>query len=186
MRAVRVGLLGVALAVVGCEPPKEQGGAPFSTGPSGAGGSTSTDTSGAGGAPMTSGAGGADAGGGGPSGHTKETNMTGFDVIATRVIDVLDEAGEVARQGFVHIGRPVQEPTGEWAVTYRISGIGSEREFAVLGLDAVQTLQLVHGVIGSVLLSTEEARQGRLRWEGDSEQGYLGFPLPPEGPPSQK
>jgi len=103
-----------------------------------------------------------------------------FDTIATREIDVVDDAGRFIGQAVVHIGRPRQEPTGEWSLPYRIVGIGEGKTYRVLGIDAIQTLQVVHVVIGSVLVSSDEGKQGRLRWTGDSGLGYLGFPLPPE------
>jgi len=108
---------------------------------------------------------------------------SGFDIIATRIIDVIDDTGEAVRQVHVHIGRPWEEPTGEWSLRYQIVGIGKTKTRCVLGLDAVQVLQLVHVIIGSVLASSEEGKQGRLRWTGDSGLGYLGFPLSPDPPP---
>ena len=103
-----------------------------------------------------------------------------FDIIATRIIDVIDDFGHPTRQAFVHIGRPWQEPTGEWALPYQIAGLGKGKIYHVHGFDAIQALQGVHVVIGSVLASSDEGKQGRLRWEADSKLGYLGFPLPPE------
>ncbi|WP_437669671.1 DUF6968 family protein [Sorangium sp. So ce131] len=105
---------------------------------------------------------------------------TRFDIIATRVIDVLDDTGKPSRQILVHIGRPSQEPTGEWSLPYQIVGIRKDRIFRVLGLDAVQALQLAHIVIGSVLASSDEAKQGRLRWNGHTD---LGFPDSLSSPP---
>lgn len=98
-----------------------------------------------------------------------------FDIIASRLIDVVDSDGNPIRKVFVHIGRPWQEPEGEWALPYQIVGLGDGKVRCVLGYDAIQVLQGVHLVIGSILASSDEGEQGRLRWDGDAD---LGFPVP--------
>lgn len=98
-----------------------------------------------------------------------------FDIIATRTLDLVDESGRPVRQIHVHIGRPCQEPTGEWGLPYQIEGLGSEQVFRVFGFDAIQAIQGVQAVIGGLLASFEEAEQGCLRWEGETD---LGFPVP--------
>jgi hypothetical protein len=103
------------------------------------------------------------------------------DVIATRTYDVLGAHGAVERQVHVRIGRPTQEPTGEWLCPYQITGLGFDRVFGALGMDAIQALQSVMVVIGGTLAGTTEAEEGRLRLDGFDD---LGFPLPPE-PPSE-
>ena len=98
-----------------------------------------------------------------------------IDVIAARVLDVVDESGCLVRQVLVNIGRPWQEPTGEWALPYQIVGIGKGKIFVVHGFDAIQALQGVQLVIGAILASSEEGREGRLRWAGERNWG---FPVP--------
>lgn len=103
-----------------------------------------------------------------------------FDIVATRILDVLDDLGRPERQAFVHIGRPWQEPTGEWALPYRIVGLSrAEPVRRLFGFDAIQALQSVQFVIGAMLASSDEGKQGRLRWAGNPG---LGFPVPPEHP----
>ena len=105
-----------------------------------------------------------------------------FDIIASRAIEVLDGNDQLTRKAVVHIGRPWQEPGGEWALPYQIVGLGDGKVRCVLGFDAIQALQGVHLVIGSILASSDEGEQGRLRWDGDKD---LGFPVPalrPEEP----
>jgi hypothetical protein len=97
------------------------------------------------------------------------------EVIATRTLDVIDTSGRPLGTMTVSIGRPRQEPTGEWLCPYQI---GSGRPFGALGLDAVQALELAMRVIGARLALTPEAHEGRLRWVGEMD---LGFPLPAEG-----
>ena len=98
-----------------------------------------------------------------------------IDVIASRSLVVVDEAGRHVRDVLVHIGRPQQEPAGEWMLPYQIVGLGSGRVFRVHGFDAIQALQGVMSVIGGYLAGTDEAEQGRLRW---GEEADLGFPVP--------
>lgn len=100
-----------------------------------------------------------------------------FDIIATRTLDVVDDAGRTVRQLHVHIGRPSQEPTGEWALPYQVTGIDpGDPVYRVFGIDAIQALQGVCLVIGGLLAGLDEAKQGRLRWGDDTD---LGFPIPP-------
>ena len=97
-----------------------------------------------------------------------------IDIIATRELDVIDENGRAVRRVLVHIGRPWQEPTGEWAAPFQILGLGRSRVSRAFGLDAIQALQLVQLMIGSTLAITDEGKQGRLRWAGEKS---LGFPV---------
>lgn len=100
-----------------------------------------------------------------------------FEIIATRTLDVLDDRDQPARQVLVHLGRPWQEPTGEWAVPYQVVGLSENKPkvYRVLGFDAIQALQGALLVIGGILAGSEEVEQGRLRWDGDPD---LGFPVP--------
>jgi hypothetical protein len=97
---------------------------------------------------------------------------TSFEIIATRALEVVDDKGKHVRDVLVHIGRPVQEPTGEWSLAYQVVGVRSGRVLRVLGFDAIEVLQGVHFVIDSVLASSDEAKQGRLRWNGHRELGF--------------
>lgn len=101
------------------------------------------------------------------------------DAIATRSIDVLDANGALSGNVSVRLGRPAQEPTGEWACAYEVTGLGFDRVVRVMGMDAIQALQAAMLVIGGTLAGTREAAEGRLRWAGSSD---LGFPSPPEPP----
>lgn len=80
------------------------------------------------------------------------------------------------RDVIVSIGQPVLDPEGqgEWACPYRIDGLGDwDGQYQIVGEDAVQALQLVHGVIWGVLAGSEKAHLLRL-WG----QNELGFPSP--------
>ena len=103
--------------------------------------------------------------------------MNGFDEIACRTIEIVDEGGCSTGEAVVRIGRPWQEPTGEWAAPYRIDGLGAQITSCMFGMDAIHALQLAQVVIGGVLAGSEEGKAGRLRWDGDTD---LGFPLPRE------
>jgi hypothetical protein len=43
---------------------------------------------------------------------------------------------------FVRFGRPEPYPKGDWACAYQIAGIGDEKVRWIVGIDAVQALQL--------------------------------------------
>lgn len=100
------------------------------------------------------------------------------DVVASRTLEIVDQSGTVVGNAVVRIGRPTQEPGGEWSLPYQVVGLGDDTVYRVLGFDGVQVLQGVHLVIGGLLASTDEAEQGRLRWAGKTD---LGFPIPTGG-----
>jgi hypothetical protein len=98
------------------------------------------------------------------------------DVIATRVLLLAgDDSG---RETLVQIGKPCPFPDGkDYYCPYQITGLVDGKVRYAAGIDAVQALQLVMGIIGAHLYSRNQSCGGRLRWEGD-EGGDLGFPIP--------
>jgi hypothetical protein len=98
------------------------------------------------------------------------------NVIARRVLQLHDDDGNAVRDVVVSIGQPFMDPEalGEWACPYQIDGLGGwDGQYRIVGEDAVQALQLVHGVIWGVLTGCDEA--DRLRLWGMPQ---LGFPSP--------
>jgi hypothetical protein len=100
-----------------------------------------------------------------------------FEVIATRTLEIVDGSGSRVGEAVVKLGRPWQEPTGEWTAPYQIVGLRVPITSCMFGMDAIHALQLVQLVIGGALAGSDEGKAGRLRWDGDSD---LGFPLPRE------
>ena len=103
-----------------------------------------------------------------------------FDIIATRELDIVDEHEHPVAKVLVHIGRPWQEPAGEWAAPFQIVGLGRSRISRAFGLDAVHALQLAQRMIGSMLEISDEGSRGRLRWVGDPDLGFPVHQLRPE------
>jgi uncharacterized protein DUF6968 len=98
-------------------------------------------------------------------------------VIAERKISWTDTAGE-SRTLKVQIGKPKPFPdsTGYFA-PYQIDNIGRDGIRYAAGIDAIQALQLVMGMIGADLFAFNQQCGQTLRWIGD-ESGHLGFPMP--------
>jgi hypothetical protein len=98
------------------------------------------------------------------------------DIVAIRELQLTD--GEQVRPVRVRIGRPLIDPEGEgeWACPYQIQGLGDEAVRAVLGIDAIQSLQGALVVLGGTLSGTKEAQEGRLRWFDSPDFGF------PQGP----
>ncbi|GAA3241839.1 DUF6968 family protein [Actinocorallia longicatena] len=105
-----------------------------------------------------------------------------MNVIARRVLQLHDDAGRFVRDVVISIGQPYLDTEGlnplesdaPWACPYRIEGLGDwDGDYRIVGEDAVQALQLVHGVIWGVLEGSEQASSLRLWGEPD-----LGFPSP--------
>jgi hypothetical protein len=87
------------------------------------------------------------------------------DVIATRQLDVLED-GRVIGVATVSLGRPRQEPEGEWSCSLSITGIGRDSLCPAAGDDAVQALG------GAILLSGGVlAGHGSTRWQASAHAG---------------
>jgi hypothetical protein len=54
--------------------------------------------------------------------------------------------------------------------------MGDERVGHVAGIDAVQALQLVMGVIGAELTALSQESAGAISWEAGQQEHDLGFP----------
>ena len=95
-----------------------------------------------------------------------------FELIAERT--VVNESTSPHKDIYVRIGKPVSVPSVAWACPYKIVGLGDESIRAVFGVDAVQSLQLVMVVVGSILEREQKAL--RLTHLGNED---LGFPKIP-------
>lgn len=93
-------------------------------------------------------------------------------VIARRVLSLAPN-GEVV----VVIGKPRPFPGGgDFFCPFKVEGLGSQRITRAGGVDAVQALELALRMVGTVLYTSQEYKDGRLTWEG-GENGSLGFPV---------
>ena len=63
----------------------------------------------------------------------------------------------------------------EYHCHYHIFGLKREERGRVIGVDSLQSLQLVMKRVGAILYTSPEWTDGRLSWNGDKD---LGFPLP--------
>ncbi len=95
------------------------------------------------------------------------------DPIATRTFALAD--GEEVR---VAIGRPFEPDRypGEYWCPYRIEGLGKDRVHRTIGVDSMQALTLTLELVGTLLYDSDEAKDGRLTWNGDLD---LGLPVLP-------
>ena len=76
----------------------------------------------------------------------------------------------------VVIGKPKRFPDGNGCYCpYQILGLDSERVSFAGGGDSVQALMLTFQAIGSVLYTSQAAREGLLTWNSSRR---LGFPVP--------
>ena len=76
----------------------------------------------------------------------------------------------------VRIGVP-QEDGRDYFCPYQIIGIGKEDVSYAMGVDALQALQLTLKKIGVTLYASNQARSGSLKWEAQTVEGDLGFPV---------
>jgi hypothetical protein len=98
------------------------------------------------------------------------------DVIATRS---LSDSAKGDRKVVVSIGRPQRFPdSDDYYCPFQITALGRERVKYAAGVDAIQALQLVMKMIGAELEALERSTGGKLTWDGDAEEGELGFPRP--------
>lgn len=98
-------------------------------------------------------------------------------------MDRTDLGQIIARRELTCDGKPVRVLIGmpqrlsdpeDYLCPYEIDGPYTKKLSRVIGIDAVQALQLVMVKIGVDLEASDENRTGRLRWLDES--GYLGFP----------
>ena len=75
----------------------------------------------------------------------------------------------------VLIWAPQEKAGDEYHCVFKITGLDSDRPRYVIGGDGVQALMLAFERIGVDLYSSDEAKAGSLRWNGESD---LGFPVP--------
>jgi len=100
-------------------------------------------------------------------------------------MDELDLSDPVATRTFaltgggeVRVGRPF-EPTqypGEYWSPYRIEGLGKDQVHRTIGVDSIQAVTLTLEMAGTLLYDSEEAKDGRLTWDGNPD---LGMPVIP-------
>jgi hypothetical protein len=78
----------------------------------------------------------------------------------------------------VIIGQPRPFPDcDDFFCPFKVEGLGHGRVIRAGGVDAIQALELALRMIGAVLYTSEEYKDGRLTWEGGTN-GSLGFPVP--------
>jgi hypothetical protein len=96
------------------------------------------------------------------------------EIIATRNLDLIRPDGSPLPV-VVHIGKPRQFPgSTDYFAPYQITGAGREEVWYAGGVDSVQSLQLVMGMINAELTDLKSKLSGELRWVGD-DAGGLGF-----------
>ncbi len=98
----------------------------------------------------------------------------------------LETVGEVIAERKLHraqgevivrIGRPALSGHGDWYCPFEITGLPNGPILrATFGVDAVQALELVHGVVGALLDYWKRELDGDLYFEQPGDD--LGFPLP--------
>ncbi len=92
------------------------------------------------------------------------------EVIATRTLH-REGGGDV----LVKLGKPFSNaPGSEFYCPYQIVGIGDEKVRCIGGVDAIQAIELVHRIIGSVLFALQREHKVRLTWEAN-DGGDLWF-----------
>jgi len=99
------------------------------------------------------------------------------EVLATRTLE-LDGGAPVQ----VTMGVPQRFPDGndDWYCPYRITGLGDAHVRYAAGVDGFQALLLTMQIIGTYLSTSEEAKDGGLKWLGELD---LGFPVVPSAKP---
>ena len=77
----------------------------------------------------------------------------------------------------VFIGKPQRFPDGndDYFCPFKIVGISNDSIRYAGGVDAIQALSLALQMIGSILYTSQEAKNGNLSWNGVAD---LGFPVP--------
>ena len=89
------------------------------------------------------------------------------EVIAERELRTMHDS---AAPVLVRIGRPVEDPEGDWRCPFQITGLDNDTVYAAFGIGSVQALALCLEMIRAQF--ADLGRRHRLTWlEGDD----LGF-----------
>jgi hypothetical protein len=97
-----------------------------------------------------------------------------FNPIARRELWLNEPTGP--HPVIVELARPVPHPEGDFACPFRIEGLGDSKTRYAAGVDEIQSLLLALKLIGTILHTSDENQQSRLKSLDD--EGSLGFPLP--------
>lgn len=96
------------------------------------------------------------------------------EIIASRYLESTNNEG-IASIIVVHIGKPKKFPdSSDFFTPYQICGVGNEKVWYAGGVDAVQSLQLVMGMIAADLGALKARFNINIQWIGD-DFGKLGF-----------
>jgi hypothetical protein len=90
-----------------------------------------------------------------------------LDIIAERE---LEKADDPASRVLVRIGRPVEDPEGDWRCPFQITGLGDDTVYAAFGIDSVQALALCLEMIRAQL--ADLSRGHRLTWLEGNDLGF--------------
>jgi hypothetical protein len=93
-------------------------------------------------------------------------------LIATRILTLRQTSGEI--QIPIRIFAPEQREI-DWACRFEIDWPDEAFAFDVMGVDAVQALELALKMIGSTIYASDHHASGNLMWQAPG-QGY-GFPV---------
>lgn len=91
--------------------------------------------------------------------------LTADTAIAVRTLHLADRPDETVE---IFIGKPFAKSEDEWHCPYRILGGGEDLNFAIIGVDAVQALQLVFTALDGTLGGTD----WKLFWDGEPFAGF--------------
>jgi hypothetical protein len=97
------------------------------------------------------------------------------EVVATRTLSLIN--GESRKEVTVLLGKPRKlSNSQDYTCVVQIRGLGNEKPRSIVGVDAIQAIQLALAFIGVELRA--HAQSGvHIQWEG-AEEGELGFPVP--------
>ena len=103
------------------------------------------------------------------------TLLDDANMFLSRALDIVDGAAVQAGAVCVRLGKPVQEPGGEWSCAYSVTGLHDVQAdvYRVFGVDALQALLCALTVAESLLHSSTAHQQGRLQWCGRAGPSYL-------------
>ena len=105
----------------------------------------------------------------------KNSSLNFNDVFLTRELELCDKSGNIKSTVTISIGKPSKDNDESWSCSYSVSGLDEidSSIYKVKGIDSVQALFGAFTVIEGSLSGTEVAKQGLLRWCGESNRPYL-------------
>ena len=94
----------------------------------------------------------------------EETYNLSDKIIANRTFSLIDKNDSKIRDVKLTIYKPIEQSTNEWLCSYQITEINNNALYSILGVDALQSLQLALNIIEGLLKDYNQDNEQQIIW----------------------